>query len=508
MKKISLPFIVVGVLFSFTISAQNLNNTLGLFESSSDVGAVKHSGNAVYDESSQKYTLTGSGANIWFGSDEFHYLWKKLSGDFILTAQVEFVGEGVDPHRKIGWMVRESLADDASHVSAVVHGDGLTSLQYRAASGVDMQEKKMKTEEGPDVIRLMREGNVYTMSVAKFGETFEKVKSVKVGNCSLSDEVYVGLFISSHNPDVTEKAIFKNVRIEIPFGEDKVAYREYLGSNLEMMNVFTGERKVLEQFPNSVQAPNWTPDGKTLIYNSEGLLYNYDIASGKISVLNTGTATGNNNDHVLTFDGKYMGISSNHDPADKGQSAVYYVPVTGGEPKKVTRKVPSYFHGWSPDGKTMTYTASRDGDYDIYTISRDGGEEKRLTTAKGLDDGPEYTPDGKYIYFNSVRTGTMQIWRMKPDGSRQEQITFDHLNNWFPHISPDGKWVVFITFGNDVDPGDHPFYKHVYLRMIPIDGGEPKVIAYLYGGQGTINVPSWSPDSRQIGFVSNSGGID
>lgn len=488
------------------LQGQELKGTYGVFESSSDVGEVKHAGKAVYDVKNQQYVLEGSGKNIWFGSDEFHYLWKKIKGDFILTAQVEFVEKGVDAHRKIGWMVRESLDSASSHVSAVIHGDGLTSLQYRAAAGTDMEEKKMQAE-GPDVVRLMREGNVYTMSVAKFGETFERVKSVRVGSCSLSDEVYVGLFISSHNADVTEKAIFKNVRIEIPFESDKVAYRDYLGSNLETMDVFTGERKILHQFPNSVQAPNWTPDGKTLIYNSEGLLYKYDLATGNISVLNTGTAKGNNNDHVLTFDGKYMGISSNHDPKDNGQSAVYYVPITGGEPKKVTQKTPSYFHGWSPDGKQMVYTASRNGDYDIYRISRDGGTETRLTTAKGLDDGPEYTPDGKYIYFNSVRSGSMQVWRMKPDGTGQEQLTFDHLNNWFPHVSPDGKWVAFITFGNDVDPGDHPFYKHVYLRIIPIDGGEPKVIAYLYGGQGTINVPSWAPDSRRIGFVSNSGGI-
>lgn len=144
----------------------------------------------------------------------------------------------------------------------------------------------------------------------------------------------------------------------------------------------------------------------------------------------------------------------------------------------------------------------------MYKISREGGNEIRLTTAEGLDDGSEYTPDGSYIYFNSVRTGTMQIWRMKPDGSDQEQVTHDPLNNWFPHISPDGKWIVFITFGNDVDPSDHPFYKHVYLRMMPTSGGKPKVVAYLYGGQGTMNVPSWSPDSRKIAFVSNSGGIE
>ena len=134
----------------------------------------------------------------------------------------------------------------------------------------------------------------------------------------------------------------------------------------------------------------------------------------------------------------------------------------------------------------------------------DGGEEIRLTTFKGLDDGPEYTPDGKHIYFNSTRGGTMQIWRMKPDGSDQEQVTRDEQNNWFPHISPDGKWIAFLTFARDIDPADHPYYKQVYLRLMPIEGGAPRVIAYVYGGQGTINVPSWSPDSQKLAFVSNS----
>ena len=503
MKKIASYLLALLFAAPSFLFGQQLNKKLGVFDAGNDVGNVKHAGKAVYDTATQQYTVEGSGTNIWFGTDEFHYLWKKLKGDFILTAQVEFVGKGVDAHRKIGWMIRESLDSPAANVSAVIHGDGLTSLQYRSESGADMQEKKMQAE-GPNIVQLMRTGNIYTLSVAHLGETFT---SQQVAHCSLPDEVYAGLFVCSHNPDVVEKAIFKNVRIEIPFGEEQVAYRDYLGSNLEIMDVFTAQRTILHQFPNSIQAPNWTPDGKTLIYNSEGLLYNYDLAGNSLSVLNTGTATGNNNDHVLTFDGKYMGISSNHDPRDKGQSAIYYVPVTGGEPVKVTQKTPSYFHGWSPDGKQMVYTASRNGDYDIYRISRDGDQEVRLTTAPGLDDGPEYTPDGKYIYFNSVRTGSMQIWRMKPDGTAQEQVTFDHLNNWFPHISPDGKWVVFITFGNDVDPGDHPFYKHVYLRMIPIEGGKPKVIAYLYGGQGTINVPSWSPDSKKIAFVSNSGGL-
>jgi Tol biopolymer transport system component len=128
-----------------------------------------------------------------------------------------------------------------------------------------------------------------------------------------------------------------------------------------------------------------------------------------------------------------------------------------------------------------------------------------LTTAKGLDDGPEYTPDGKYIYFNSNRSGTMQLWRMNADGSNQEAITNDEFHDWFPHISPDGKWIAFISFlKEEVPSGDHPFYKHVYIRLMPITGGKPKVLAYVYGGQGTMNTPNWSPDSKYLAFISNT----
>ena len=153
---------------------------------------------------------------------------------------------------------------------------------------------------------------------------------------------------------------------------------------------------------------------------------------------------------------------------------------------------------------TLYTRGGRNNNYDIYKIPVKGGAEIRLTADTALDDGPEYSPDGKYIYFNSVRTGRMQLWRMKPDGSGQEQLTFDDYNNWFPHISPDGKWIVFLSFLNDINPNDHPFYRHVYLRLMPVNGGQPKVIAYLYGGQGSINTPSWSPDSKKIAFVSNS----
>ena len=141
-------------------------------------------------------------------------------------------------------------------------------------------------------------------------------------------------------------------------------------------------------------------------------------------------------------------------------------------------------------------------------MASDGsGAERNLTNSKGLDDGPEYAPDGKSIYFNSVRGGSMQIWRMKPDGSEQEPVTNDGWHNWFPHFSPDGQWIAFISFPKEVDAADHPYYKHVMVRVMPVSGGTARTIAYVYGGQGTINVPSWSPDSRLLAFVSNTGSL-
>ena len=303
---------------------------------------------------------------------------------------------------------------------------------------------------------------------------------------------------------MVERAEFSNVRITKPAPATLVPYRDYLGSHLEILDVASGNATIVHQYRGSFQAPNWTLDGKALIYAQEGRLYRFDLATRAAAEINTGFATRNNNDHVLSFDGRMLAIS-NHLPEDSGAaSIVYTVPATGGTPKRITAKGPSYLHGWSPDGRWLVYVGERNDEYDIYKIPSGGGEEIRLTQAPGLDDGPEYSPDGKYIYFSSVRSGRMQIWRMRPDGSGQEQITNDGLNNWFPHISPDGKWMVFISFPPDVAANDHPFYKHVLLRLMPVGGGPARVLAYVYGGQGTINVPSWSPDGKRFAFVSNT----
>jgi TolB protein len=496
-KRIFCVFFFIS-LFNLTVKAQNV--PIGIFDSQSDVGRVKHPGSAEYDNAAQQYTLTGSGTNIWGTHDEFHFVWKRIKGDFILRTNAQLVGKGVEDHRKIGWMVRSSLDTSSQQVNAVVHGDGLTSLQFRRTPGGITEEIKSALTHA-DVIQLERKGNTYTMSVARKGETFvtEKLEGLDLGQ-----EVYVGLFICSHNPDVSEKGVFDNVRLVVPAGKDLVPYKNYLGSSIEILDAQTGNSKIIYQIPGSLQAPNWTQDGKSLIYNREGLLYNFDLATGTPKVINTGIASHNNNDHVISFDGRMLAISSGN--GEKGASVGFTVPIGGGQPKQITPTGPSYMHGWSPDGKYIVFCGQRNGEFDVYRIPSAGGPEVRLTDAKGLDDGPEYSPDGKYIYFNSVRSGLMQVWRMKADGSEQTQITNDEFNNWFPHLSPDGKWIVYITFLKDeVAPGDHPFYKHVYLRVMPASGGPSKVVAYLYGGQGTINTPSWSPDSRHLAFVSNSG---
>ena len=479
---------------------------LGDFSGHADIGQPKLAGAALWNAASQEYTLSSGGMNMWGQRDELHMAWRKLDGDFILQARVEFIGAGVDPHRKAGLIVRNSLDDDAPYVDGALHGDGLTSLQFRRAEAAQTEQLALDLK-GADVVQLERRGDTYIMSAARFGEPFatREVAGVKLGR-----SVYAGLFLCSHNGDVVETAIFRNVRIIRPAKAGFVPYRDYIGSRLEVLDMHSGSRQLIyESMQQPFEAPNWTPDGAALIYNTSGRtvasgrLHHFDIATRSSKVIDTGFALRNNNDHVLSFDGAMLGISDQS--TEGGQSTIFTLPSGGGTPKRITALTPSYLHGWSPDRKFLVYTGGRKGEFDIYRIAADGsGAEVRLTNAKGVDDGPEYSPDGRFIYFNSVRSGRMQIMRMREDGSEQQALTDDGFNNWFPHVSPDGKWIAMISYGNDIEPSEHPYYKQVYLRRMPAGGGEPTVIAYVYGGQGTMNVPSWSPDGKTLAFVSNS----
>ena len=503
-KNTVFQFLLFLLIFGGTNKAISQTPNLGIFAESNDIGTCFVKGSAVYNPIKQEYTISGAGSNMWFGKDAFHFLYKKMKGDFILQFEFKFVGEAKNQHRKVGWMVRNDSSFNAAHINGTVHNDGLTSIQYRLAKGATTLELKMDKKEQNNIVQLERRGNRYIFSAAIKGQEFKTIELMDSAQV-INDEALVGMFICSHEKEHKETAIISNVRITIPAKASLVPYKEYIGSNLEIMDIETGSRRIVYTAPNSIQAPNWTKDGKSLIYNADGKLYNFNLKTGQPTVIDTKFAIKNNNDHVLSFDGKMLGISNSSENKER-KSQVFIVPTKGGTPTLITEKAPSYFHGFSLDGKNMLFTGGREekDNFEIYSINIKTKVETRLTNSPGLDDGSEYSPDGKFIYFNSVRSGKMQIWRMKPDGSNPERITNDEWNNWFPHVSPNGKYIVYIAFGNDVKPGDHPFYKHVSIRLMDLETRKVTVLAHLYGGQGTINVPSWSPDSKRFAFVSNT----
>jgi TolB protein len=464
----------------------------GIFNGISDVGAVLHKGSVQYDSTKRTYTVTGSGENVWSTSDAFYFVWKQVSGDISLTADIAFASAGGAAHRKAVLMIRQSLDADSAYADAALHGNGLTSLQSRDEKGAATHEIQSNVT-APKRLRITRLGNYVYMSVAADGEELHPAGGAM--RVSLQEPFYVGIGVCAHDKDAIERAVFSNVELSPVTAPPPAQLKPY--STLETITVTSTDRRVVYVAPGRFEAPNWTRDN-TLIFNGGGKLQHIPVDGGKPEPIDTGFATRINNDHGISPDNTMLAISDGSQ--DDHRSAIYVLPIRGGLPKRVTAKSPSYWHGWSPDGKTLAYCADRNGNFDIYTIPVEGGEETRLTTAEGLDDGPEYSPDGKYIYFNSVRTGTMQIWRMKPDGSEQEQVTSDDSNNWFPHISPDGQRMVFLTYDKSVT--GHPVNQEVMLRIMNLNDKSIRVLAKLFGGQGTINVPSWSPDSRRLAFVS------
>jgi len=473
--------------------------SMGIFEGHGDVGAVLHAGSAVYDGANKTYSVSGSGENMWFGKDEFQFAWKKASGDVAITADIHFLGTGGNPHRKAVLMVRQNLDADSLYADVALHGVGLTSLQYRDAKGGDAHEVQANIS-APERLRIEKHGDYFSMWLGDAeGEPKFAGGSVRV---QIGGDFYVGIGVCSHDKDRVETAVFSNVLIEplkaAPMAAENSEAGMTLYSSLENVTVASTDRRVIYATEGRIEAPNWTHDGKKLLFNRAGRIEKIPAEGGTPETMDTGFATQCNNDHGISPDGTELAISDNSQ--GDHESRVYLVPFAGGTPRRITERAPSYWHGWSPDGKTLAFVGERNGDFDIYAIPAAGGEETRLTTAPGLDDGPEYSPDGKYIYFNSVRTGHMQIWRMNADGSNQTQITHDIYNDWFPHLSPDGKQMVILTY----EPGvkGHPANQDVMLRLMSLEDGKITVMAKLFGGQGTINVPSWAPDGTKVAFVS------
>lgn len=475
-----------------------LRAAAGAFEGHGDVGATPEKGSVEFDASASTYRITGGGANMWADVDAFHFVWKRISGDVSITADVEFIGEGKVAHRKAALIVRQSLDAGAAYADVAVHGDGLTSLQYRRTNGAQTEEVRSELK-GPKRLRLERRGNQFLMFL---GEPGSELISTQAATVAMSDAVYVGLAVCSHDADVLETALFSNVKLEKP---ERPAVRTHISvydlETKRATKVFSAEQHI--------EAPNWSGDGEKLLVNSGGNLYWLPLqANTRLEKINLSTPVQVNNDHAISPDGKLLAISGR--PPDGRSSQVFTANIDGSNVKLITEKSPSYFHGFSPDGRWLAYTAQREGDYDLFRIPTAGGEEQRLNRMDGLDDGPDYSPDGKWIYTNSIRSGNFDIWRIPADGagpgdSKAEQITNDEKEDWFPHPSPDSTWMVMVTFEKGTE--GHPANRNVELRMIPMPGDTPKIekpetIVKLFGGQGTINVNSWAPDSRKFAYVS------
>ncbi|MGZ3298238.1 MAG: TolB family protein [Asticcacaulis sp.] len=492
---VALTMAVAGV---STNAVARYSPPLGQFTSQTDIGQNRFPGAARYDAATGVYRVTGSGADIWAKHDDFHFVSRVAKDDFTIAATLKWVSEGGDPHRKAGLMIRQDLSPDSPYADIVVHGNGHIALQYRETRGGDTHEIEARLP-GPGRFALERQGDYVFMSVAgPDGVLHHAGGGYPV---RLKGPYLAGLAVRAHSDTETKTVDFSDVVIGAPAPLPPVTASSKVESTLETIDIASTYRAVVYHTADHIEAPNWTPDGKAFLFNSGGRLFSLPVGGGSPSPLNTGALHRLNNDHGLSKDGQWLAVSDQSEPDNT--SRVYVLPAAGGEPRRITEQGPSYWHGWSPDGKTLTVIANRGGDFDVYAIPAAGGPETRLTTAPGLDDGADYSPDGQWVYFNSVRSGNMKIWRMHPDGSGQEQVTFgEDTRDWFPHPSPDGKWIAFVSFGTDVAIGDHPANKDVMIRLMPAAGGEPIVLTRVFGGQGTMNVPSWSPDSTHIAFVS------
>jgi TolB protein len=464
----------------------------GIFEGHGDIGHVLNKGAVSVDSGPGRYTVSGSGENMWFGTDAFHYVWKRASHDVSISAAVRFVGTGGNAHRKAGLVIRQSLEPDAPYADAVVHGDGLTSLQYREVKGGPTREIQSATK-APRRLRIQKEGSYVFMSLADDGGDFRSAGgSFKI---RFEDPFFVGIGVCSHDSTVMEQAVFSDVQIS---GDIKPWSGESsLESTLETISIESKDRKAVYIAPKYIEGAFWSGEGDHLFFSDGGLLYKLPRTGGTPGVEETGGLKTLGSSNGFSHDGKLLAVSNY---VGEHQSLIYIVPAGGGGPRLLVSSPSSWWHSWSPDGTSILFSGMRKNNLDVYSIPVRGGNERRLTREPGIDDGPEFSPDGAHVYFNSDRTGTSQIWRMNPDGSSPEQITSDGFNNWFPHVSPDGKWIVFLSYDKDVR--GHPANRDIMLRIVPAAGGAIDVLAKLFGGQGTFDVNSWAPDSKNLAFIS------
>jgi Tol biopolymer transport system component len=480
----------VTVLVSVSIAAPSAPD-LGTFSNHTDVGMVSRPSTISYDRSANVYTIGASGANMWAAKDDFGFVWKQVSGDVALAADVVLLGESKQGHRKAGLIFRQSLDANSVYVDVMLHGDGHAALQYRSAPGGPSRTIQCPVDN-PKRMRLEKRGAEFTLSVAgPDGVISPSGASIRL---KLEGSFYAGLAVCAHDNMAFESATFSRVELGAPSARTAARI-----SGLEVIALASTDRRVVARAEGRMESPHFSPDGTELYFNHNGKIQRIALSGvGAPSVVKTGSLSRCNNDHGFSPDGTQLIVS---DLTETGKSLMYLLPAGGGTPRKIPVADPAYWHGWSPDGKTITYGAGREGNYDVFTIALENGTETRLTTDAANDNGPDYSADGQWIYFHSNRTGHVQIWRMHADGSNQEQVTNDEYFNWFPHPSPDGKSLAILSSKTVPDTGHPPDGDYV-LRVISTDGAPIREIAQFTGGQGSLNIPCWSRDSKYLAFAT------
>ncbi|MFZ1869204.1 MAG: hypothetical protein WAU49_12015 [Steroidobacteraceae bacterium] len=475
---------------------------LGLFQADSDIGNPVPAGSARYDASRHVYSLASAGANTWYHVDHFNYLWARASGDLALTARISFplrrYGHDPNPHRKGVLMFRQSLAPGSAYVDAALHGVGLTALQYRREQGANTPDIEL-TINAPQTLRLEKRGDVFTLYVSQAGQPLHQVgASIRV---HLRAPFYVGLGALSHDAQTTDVIEFSRVSLEPPRPEPMVA-RHVLYSTLQTIEFTNQYRRavVIRTVPAYMQSADWAPDGKSILVYEDGRIeripYLTPDGGGPPQPVAVDGLVGCSGNFGLSPDGKLLAVSCSR--VSGGLHQVYLLAAEGGGvPRQLTQGAEaSFFHAWSPDGKTVAFTRGSASRADIFTIAATGGPQTRLTHDT-VNDGPAYSPDGQYIYFDSSRSGTTQVWRMRADGSEAEQMTDDDFLNSSPHISPDGGTLAFLSQPPGHGGGSGP----AVLRVMRFDDGLIQNVVALTGDRGSFSMQPWG-NAKRFAFIT------
>jgi TolB protein len=497
---IAVPLLALsGAAVPATTPAQR--DLVGIFQGQSDVGSVSPSGTAAYDPRIDAYALTSAGANTWYHVDGFHYLWKKVSGDWTLTADVAFPPRAYahepNPHRKGILMFRQTLDAGAAYAALSVHGSGMPALQYRRERGANTEDIELNISL-PKTIRIEKRGDIFTVFLSAGGEPLHQIgASIRL---HLKSPFYVGLGALSHDVDTTDQVQFSRVTLQRPSAGKNA--RPVLYSTLQTIQIEDQYRRatVIRSVPKAMQSVNWVPGGKSLYVQEDGHLERIDYldppAGAPPQPIAVGKLVDCSGNHGISPDGRWLAVSCAETP--RGGHQVYVLPAGGGDAvRQLTHgALSSFFHAWSPDSRIVAFTRGSASKADIFTIPASGGEESRLTRDT-LNDGPDFSPDGQFIYFDSSRSGSTQIWRMRPDGSQPEQITDDHGRNSSPHISPDGKNLAFLS-----QPGNaNSRVGDAALKIMAFSDGLIRTLADFQGDRGSFAMYSWG-DVDHLAFIS------